>query len=53
MDNERLQVCIREVHVDSRGTIGAPRMQEDLEDEGETASVNLVARLMAVHGIQG
>lgn len=46
-------VRIREMHVDSRGTIGAPRMQEDLTDEGETASVNRVARLMAVHGIQG
>lgn len=53
VDNDRLLVRIREIHVDSRGTIGAPRMQEDLTDEGETASVNRVARLMAVHGIQG
>ena len=52
-DNERLLIRIREIHQDSRGTIGAPRMQEDLADEGETASVNRIARLMSLHGIQG
>lgn len=53
VDNERLLVRIREMHADSRGTIGAGRMQEDLEAEGETASLNRVARLMSAHAIQG
>lgn len=52
-DNERLLGRIRELHEDSRRTIGAPRMQEDLADEGETASLNRIARLMAQHGLQG
>jgi putative transposase len=33
--------------------MGAPRIHEDLTDEGETASLNRIARLMARHGIQG
>ena len=52
-DNARLLVRIREIHEDSRGAIGAPRMQEDLGDEGESASLNRVARLMANAGLQG
>lgn len=53
VDNERLLARIREMHDDSRGTLGAPRMHEDLTQAGETASLNRIARLMAVHGIQG
>lgn len=53
LDNERLLGRIRELHEDSRGTLGADRMQEDLADEGETASLNRVARLMAADGLQG
>lgn len=53
VDNERLLVRIREIHTDSRGTIGAPRMHEDLMAEGEPASRNRIARLMSAHGIQG
>lgn len=52
-DNARLLGRIRAMHEDSQGVIGAPRMHEDLMDEGETASRNRVARLMARHGIQG
>jgi putative transposase len=44
---------MREIHDDSGGVIGAPRMHEDLVAEGETASLNRVARLMASHDIQG
>lgn len=51
--NQRLLRRIREIHEDSRGVIGAPRMQEDLVHEGETVSLNRVARLMARHGLQG
>ena len=52
-DNARLLVRIREMHEDSRGVLGAPRMHEDLGDEGEAASLNRVARLMAVNGLYG
>ncbi len=44
---------MRELHEDSRGTLGAGRMREDLAEEGETASLNPVARLMAANGLQG
>lgn len=46
-DNARLLDRMREIHEDSLGVIGAPRMHEDLTDEGESASLNRVARLMA------
>lgn len=53
VDNERLVVRMRELHEDSRGTLGAGRMREDLAEEGESASLNRVARLMAADGLQG
>ena len=52
-DNARLLVRMREMHEDSKGILGAPRMHEDLGDEGESASLNRVARLMAAAGLQG
>ena len=52
-DNERLLGRIHALHQDSRGTLGAGRMQEDLVEEGLTASRNRVARLMAAAGLQG
>jgi len=51
--NARLLERIREIHEDSLGVIGAPRMHEDLTDEGERVSLNRVARLMAGAGLQG
>ncbi|MGV8675452.1 IS3 family transposase [Pseudomonas aeruginosa] len=53
LDNQRLLGRIRELHEDSRGTLGAGRMHEDLVDEGESASLNRVARLMAGNGLKG
>lgn len=53
ISNEHLLGRIRELHADSQGALGAPRMHEDLIEEGETASKNRIARLMAAHGIQG
>ncbi len=53
LDNDRLLRRIREIHEDSRGVIGVPRMHEDLRDAGETASKNRIARLMASAGLQG
>lgn len=52
-DNQRLLVRIREYHEASGGVIGMPRMHEELGYEGETASPNRVARLMARHGLFG
>lgn len=53
LDNERLLGRIRELHEDSRGVLGAGRMREDLVDDGESVSLNRVARLMAGDGLQG
>ncbi len=52
-DNRRLFVRIREHHAESDGVLGMPRMHEVLTDEGETASRNRIARLMARDGLQG
>lgn len=52
-ENTRLLGRIREIHEDSGGVIGAPRMHEDLVTEGECIGRNRVARLMAVNGLQG
>ena len=51
--NARVLTRIREIHEDSKGVLGAPRMHEDLGDEGERVSLNRVARLMATAGLQG
>lgn len=51
--NQHLLSRIREIHDDSGGMIGSPRMHEDLAAEGTSTSLNRVARLMAKHGIQG
>jgi len=53
LDNDRLLQRISEIHQDSRGILGAPRMHEDLTHAGETASKNRVARLMATNGLYG
>jgi putative transposase len=52
-DNQRLLDCIRALHAESDGVLGAPRIWDDLRHEGETCSLNRVARLMRVNGIQG
>lgn len=46
-DNARLLEKIRQHHTESDGVMGAPRMHEELGYDGETASLNRVARLMA------
>ena len=53
IENARIAVQMKEMHTDSGGVIGAPRMHEDLEAEGEKLSLNRVARLMVKHGLQG
>jgi putative transposase len=53
LDNRRLLGRIREHHDASDGVMGAPRMQEVLEAEGESASRNRIARIMARAGLRG
>lgn len=53
LDNQRLLGRIRELHEDSRGTLGAGRMHENLTDQGESANLNRMARLVAADGLQG
>lgn len=53
LDNERLLARIREHHAASDGVMGMPRMHEALTGEGETASPNRIARVMATHGVRG
>lgn len=52
-ENQRLLILIRQMHADSQGALGAPRMHADLVERGETASKNRIARLMAGDGLQG
>lgn len=52
-DNARLLAKIREHHASSDGVMGAPRMHEVLGYEGETASLNRIARLMADADLSG
>lgn len=51
--NERLTKRIRELHHESDGVMGSPRIWEELRDEGESCGLNRVARLMRVDGIKG
>lgn len=53
LDNCRLLDKIREHHAASDGVMGAGRMHEALGYEGETASLNRIARLMAADGLAG
>jgi putative transposase len=52
-DNERVLKRIRVIHEDSGGIIDAPRMHEDMTEEGEMVGKNRVARLMTDNGLQG
>ena len=52
-DNQRLLRRINVLHELSDGVHGSPRIWDDLRYEGETCSLNRVARLMKEHDIQG
>lgn len=52
-DNERLLDRIRDLHDDSQGAKGSPRIWEDLRYEGESCGQNRIARLMRHAGLQG
>jgi len=51
--NAVLLAKIEQIHEESDGTYGAPRMHAELPDQGIHASLNRVARVMKVAGIQG
>ena len=51
--NARLRARIREVHAESRGTYGVPRVHAKLRQEGHRVSRGRVARLMAECGLSG
>jgi putative transposase len=51
--NAALLGAIQQVHKESDGTYGPPRMHAELPDRGVHASLNRVARVMKEAGIQG
>ena len=53
LDNQRLLLRIRELHADSDCVMGMPRMHEEPRYDGETASPNRIAWLMASDGSYG
>ncbi|MGQ4601646.1 IS3 family transposase [Nocardia sp. R6R-6] len=48
-----LAVKILDVHADSDGTYGSPRITDELRERGETVSYKTVAKIMAEIGIEG
>lgn len=52
-ENRRLLSRIRELHEESDGTFGSPRVFDELRFEGEMCSLNRVARLMLNAGVRG
>jgi putative transposase len=48
-----LAVRILDVHTDSEGTYGSPRVTSELRDRGETVNEKTVAAVMAEIGIEG
>lgn len=51
--NERLAATITDVHTDSRGTYGSPRVHAELRAQGFAVGCNRVARIMRENGILG
>jgi putative transposase len=48
-----LKVKITQVHKDSGGTYGSPRVTAELRDHGEVVTAKTVARIMASIGLEG
>ena len=53
IENDRLLSRIKQLHAESDGVLGAPRMWEELRFEGERCGRHRVARLMRRHGLRG
>jgi len=52
-ENSMLTEKIRQIHDESRGTYGSPRVHAALEAEGHTVGENRIARLMKEAGLRG
>ena len=52
-ENQRLTRLIREIHQESDGTYGSPRMMKELRERGQPVSRNRVARLMRAARVRG
>lgn len=52
LENDRLLASIRRAHEASRGTYGSPRIYRQLQNQGEVAGENRIARLMRSAGIK-
>ena len=53
VEDERLKDKIEEIHSDSRGTYGVPRVHVELQEDHERVSRKRIARLMRVCGLRG
>ena len=51
--NQQLIRLIREIHQESDGTYGSPRMEKELRERGQPIGRNRVARLMRVGRVRG
>lgn len=51
--DESLRDKVRHIHQESRGTYGAPRVHQQLRQEGVRTARKRVARVMASEGLQG
>lgn len=52
-NEEALRKQVRRIHSSSRGTYGAPRVHQQLRQEGVRTARRRVARIMASEGLQG
>ena len=52
-ENQRLTHLIREIHQESDGTYGSPRMLKELRERGHPVSRNRVTRLMRTARVRG
>jgi transposase InsO family protein len=50
--NLRLQVAIKEIHIQSRQTYGSPRIHAELRDRGHVCGRHRVTRLMREHHLR-
>ncbi len=51
--NQQLLTQIKQLHADSDGVMGAPRICDELQYQGIRCGENRVARLMRLNGLQG
>lgn len=51
--NDALMVQIKEIHENSRGTYGLPRIKKELQNRGESCGNERIGRLMNLAGVSG